>query len=197
MPVTRCAAVVLAAGASVRLGEPKQLISIEGEALLRRSARMALEAGCSPVLVVLGSEAERMKPALAELPVSTAVNAEWPEGMGSSLRCGVGEIVKSSEAIEALLVLVCDQPRLSVEHLRDLVEKHRSGGGPITTSFYGGRAGVPAVFAREVFAELMEVEGDRGAREVIRRYGDRVEKVAWPEGELDLDRPEDLNRLRS
>lgn len=184
------AAVVLAAGASTRLGKPKQLIEIEGETLLRRTVRLALEAGCAPVFVVLGYEAERMR---AEIDGATAViNEEWAEGMGSSLRRGM-EAAMAVKPVGVLL-LVCDQPRLTAEHLRKLMAAQDGDAGRIVASGYAGRVGVPAVFGRGYFAELRAVEGDRGAREVIRRHGDAVRAVEWPEGQIDLDRPEDLER---
>jgi len=91
-----------------------------------------------------------------------------------------------------VMVLVCDQPRLSAEHLRALLTQHRISAVPITASVYAGKAGVPAVFAREVFPELAGLQGDRGARDLIRRHADRVEGIAWSDGSADLDVPEDL-----
>jgi molybdenum cofactor cytidylyltransferase len=192
MPETRCAAVILAAGASTRLGQAKQLIELSGESLLRRTARVALEAGCAPVVVVVGYEADRMRTELAGLGVEAVVNPEWQEGMGTSLRCGVSAL---PTALTDVLLLVCDQPRLTAEHLRALLGKHVAGRVAITASQYAGRAGVPAVFAAAVVPELLQCEGDRGAREVIRRDPARVQAVEWPDGAVDVDRPEDLGNL--
>jgi CTP:molybdopterin cytidylyltransferase MocA len=191
MPERRVAAVVLAAGASRRLGQAKQLIQVEGESLLHRTARLALAAGCAPVCVVLGFDAARMRGEVAELAVEVLVNEGWAEGMGSSLRCGVAGVRDA----DAVLVLVCDQPRLPAGHLQALLALHKDGDAPITASAYGGRAGVPAVFGAEVLAELLAVEGDRGAREVIRRDAGRVQSIVWPEGILDVDLPADLKRM--
>jgi molybdenum cofactor cytidylyltransferase len=190
------AAVVLAAGASTRLGKPKQLIEIEGEQLLRRTVRLALEVGCAPVFVVLGFEAERMRAQLEGLGATAAVNERWTEGMGSSLRSGMEAVCAREPQPRGVLLLVCDQPRLTVEHLRKLLAEQGGDDSAIVASEYAGRAGVPAVFGRQYFAELLAVEGDRGAREVIRRHGEAVRAVAWPEGEIDLDRAEDLKKLR-
>lgn len=188
----RMAAVVLAAGASRRLGEPKQLLPIEGESLLRRSARLAVEAGCEPVFVVLGFEAERMRGELAGLGVEAVLNQDWPEGMGSSLRRGVAAAMAVRPEVDGVLAMVCDQPFLTAEHLRGLLARHRAGGKGITASFYRGKAGVPAVFARRFFAELLDLQGDRGARGILEAHADEVETIAWPEGEVDIDRPEHL-----
>lgn len=192
----RVAAIVLAAGASRRLGQPKQLIQLAGESLVRRSARLAVEAGCGPVCVVLGFAAERIRTALEGLAVDVVVNAEWAEGMGSSLRCGM-EAVRGS-APEGVLIMVCDQPRLTVEHLRALLAAFAGAevGVRITASRYAGRAGVPAVFGAEFFRELAAVDGDRGAREVLARETVRVQVVEWLEGELDVDEAADLEKAR-
>lgn len=186
---------VLAAGASKRLGQAKQLIRVDGETLLRRTARLALEAGCCPVTVVLGYEVERLRPEVEALGAAVAVNPQWLEGMGASLRCGMEALCAREPHPERVLLLVCDQPRLTAEYMRTLLERHAQGGTAIAASLYGGRPGVPAVFAAEVFPELLACAGDRGAREVIRKDARRVQAVAWPDGEVDLDRPEDLGRL--
>lgn len=183
---------VLAAGASTRLGQAKQLIQLGNESLLRRTARLALEAGCAPVFVVLGFEAERMLAELEGLDATAVVNEGWAEGMGASLRRGM-EAVRGMEAqLAGVLMLVCDQPKVSVEHLRRLLAEQDSREERITASGYAGRMGVPALFGRGFFAELLALEGDRGAREVIRRHAASVLTVPWPEGATDVDWPEDL-----
>lgn len=201
MSEIRCAAVVLAAGASTRLGQAKQLVEVDGESLLRRTARLALEAGCDPVFVVLGYEADRIRTELTGLAVETVANPEWQEGMGSSVRCGVAALGSrlahtTGPGLENLLLLVCDQPRLTAEHLQALLARHATGSAAITASQYAGKTGVPAVFAAELVPELLQCSGDRGARDLIRRNPARVQGVPWPEGAVDLDRPEDLESLR-
>jgi molybdenum cofactor cytidylyltransferase len=195
MSETACAAVVLAAGASARLGKAKQLIEIGGERLLRRTARLALEAGCAPVVVVLGSEAERMRLELAGLGAEVVVNPEWRKGMSSSLRCGAESASSQEPRPAGILLLVCDQPRLTVQHLQTLLARHAAGHWPITASAYAGRVGVPAIFSAEMVPELMLCTGDQGARDVIRRDPSRVQAVSWPDGAVDVDWPEDLKQL--
>ncbi|MGA8108198.1 MAG: nucleotidyltransferase family protein [Acidobacteriaceae bacterium] len=188
----RIAAVVLAAGASTRLGQAKQLVRVESESLLHRTVRMALEAGCAPAVVVLGFEAERMRAELEGLDAVVAVHPGWAEGMGSSLRCGVEAVCRMEPVPDEVLVLVCDQPRLTAEHLRALLERQGESGAQITASAYASRIGVPAVFARELFGELLRLEGDQGARNLIRNHASEAEGIPWPEGTVDLDIPEDL-----
>ena len=191
----RIAAVVLAAGASTRLGQAKQLVRVEGESLLRRTVRMALEAGCSPVVAVLGFEAERMRAELEGLDAVVAMHPGWAKGMGSSLRCGVEAVCRMDPVPDGALVLVCDQPRLTTETLRVLLRRHRAGAAQITASAYAGRMGVPAVFARTLFAELLRLDGDQGARNLILDHAQEAEGIPWPEGTVDLDAPEDLRRI--
>lgn len=187
----RIAAVILAAGASRRLGYPKQLIQLGGESLLRRTARLAVEARCTPVFVVLGFEAERICPELDGLPVYKLLNPDWTEGMGSSLRCGVEAAQVAGS--DGVLLLVCDQPRLSGEHLRALLTRYARGA--IAASAYDGQLGVPAVFAAGYYPELLELQGDRGARQVIENHTDVVQSVAWPEGAVDIDSAEHLREI--
>lgn len=189
------AAVVLAAGASTRLGKPKQLIEVEGESLLRRTARLATEAGCAPVFVVLGCEVEQMRAELVGLDATAVVNQQWNEGMSSSLRCGMEALCAMETQPAGVLLLVCDQPRLTVEHLRKLLAEQGRRETRITASEYGGRMGVPGVFGVSFFGELLAVEGDRGAREVIQAHANAVRTVVWPDGAIDVDKPGDLADL--
>lgn len=197
MPDSGCplkaAAVVLAAGASRRLGQPKQLIQMDGESLLRHTARLALAAGCAPVVVVLGFQADRLSAELAGLAAESIFNPNWPSGMGSSLACGVVAARHARPEMDALLLLVCDQPRLTVAHLRCLLDRHRTGSAVITASAYAGRVGVPAVFGPALFSRLESIEGDQGARDLVR--GHSSQPVDWPEGACDIDLPEDLQPL--
>lgn len=186
--MSRVAAVVLAAGASRRLGRPKQLVEVGGESLLRRAAEAAVAAGCDPVLVVLGHEAERLGGETNDLPVRTVLAPGWEEGMAASLRTGIGAL---PDKVDAVLVMVCDQPAVTVGHLRRLLAARETGGLPAAASAYAGVLGVPAVLDRTLFPELLALEGDTGARAVLRRDPDRVTAVPLPGGEGDIDRPGD------
>jgi molybdenum cofactor cytidylyltransferase len=187
-----CAAVILAAGASRRLGQAKQLVKIGGEPLLGRTVRLADEAGCQPIVVVLGFEAEQMRSALDGCSVIVAVNEDWRAGMGSSIRCGVETALHVNLRPENILLLVCDQFRLSADVLRRLLRLRGLANHPITAARYSGQLGVPAVFSSIFFPDLLDVSGDQGARGILRRNAARVGAVDFPEGELDLDTPDHL-----
>jgi molybdenum cofactor cytidylyltransferase len=168
------AAVVLAAGASTRLGEPKQLVKIGGETLLERAVRAAREAGCSPVIVVV-HDAALIEPMQAQ-GAQVLLNRRHYEGMSTSIHVGV----RWAEGMKAdgVVLMVCDQPAVTAEHLRKLM-----AASEVTASAYAGRRGVPAYFPAGAFPELMELRGDAGARELL-RGAPAVELV---DGELDVD----------
>ena len=189
--VAECAAIVLAAGASSRLGQPKQLVRTDGETLLRRTTRLAGEAGCSPVIVVLGWNGELFVRELDGLTAQTVINPNWQQGMASSLKCGL-ECVSGSANV---MVLVCDQPNLNALLLQKLLSTHSERQLPITASAYGEALGVPAVFSSSLLSELQALTGDQGARKIIARYAGRAAAVPFPEGEFDIDTPADLARL--
>jgi molybdenum cofactor cytidylyltransferase len=190
-----CLVAVLAAGGSSRMGEPKQLLRIDGESLIRRAARIATEARVGPVIVVLGAEADRIRGEIEDLPIRIVLNAGWQEGLASSLRAAVEAAVRAQSAARGLLVLPADQPRLTAEHLRALDAAQRAGGAGVVASDYGDHRGPPALFAASQYAALRALCGDAGARDLLR--GDAVLTVAAPPGSgLDLDRPSDVDRLR-
>ena len=193
--MANCASILLAAGASTRLGKPKQLLQVDGESLLRRTARMAVEAGCAPNLVVLGAAAGEMTRELEGLDVQRVINEAWREGMGSSLRCAMTSVMAEGSRPDAVLLLVCDQPNVSVKLLRALMAEQGGRAGTIAASRYEGVFGVPAVFGLDYFAELAELSGDRGARGVVMQHAAQVRCVDFPGGELDIDTPTDAGAL--
>jgi molybdenum cofactor cytidylyltransferase len=190
-----CAVVVLAAGGSARMGEPKQLLRVDGVPLVRRAALAAVEARLGRVFVVLGAEMEAIRTAIANLELSIVLNADWREGLASSLRAGVEAVLREAPAARGLIAMPADQPRLAAEHLRALDAAQRARGAAIVASDYGDHRGPPAFFARAEFPALAALRGDVGARGLL--GGPEVETVAAPPGSgLDVDRPEDLERFR-
>ena len=187
----RFGAVVLAAGASTRMGEPKQLLRPDGRTLLRRTVDTLLASPAWPVVVVLGAHLESIRPEVARLPVLIVENREWAEGLASSIRTGVNVLEAFSLSLEAALLVLCDQPNLSPEAITRLIETHHHTGRSIVAARYGEHPGPPALFARSHFHELMELRGAGGARPLLARHADLLTTVDLPELAADLDTPAD------
>jgi molybdenum cofactor cytidylyltransferase len=190
-------AVILAAGPSSRMGRSKQLLQYGGQTLVRRAALAAEEAGCNPVVVVTGAHAKEMEEALHGLDVLKANNPEWDSGMGSSIRAGVQAIIKANDKITALVLMLCDQPFVTSDVLSGLIMAHRKTGREIVASNYGETIGVPALFGKTFFTELVRLESGAGAKQVIQRHLTQVHLLPFPQGEIDLDTPADFDRLLS
>ena len=180
----KTAAVVLAAGASRRLGELKQLVRLDGETLVERAVRVCREAGCEPVVVVLGASADLVRERCVLEGALVVVNEEWAEGMGASVRMGIGALVGE---VAGCIITTCDQPAVTAQHLRDLMAS-----GETTASEYAGRHGVPAYFPAAMLNALMKLHGDAGAREMLKE----ARTVTLASGELDVDTIEDLERAQ-
>lgn len=179
------AIVILAAGASRRLGAPKQLEILSGETLLERAVRVAQEAGLGTVYVVADA-ADRAVTAEAErLGCEVVPNEDAEEGMASSIRAGVRA---AGETAASVLIMTCDQPAVSAAHLRLLAGPD----GGVTASGYAGRCGVPACFPARVFGELLALRGDAGARDLLRE----ARAIELEYGEIDVDTAEELERAR-
>lgn len=177
----RVAAVVLAAGFSRRLGRPKQELVLRGETLLQHAVRMAEDARLAPVIVVVQAQRQSTNlPAGAQV----VINGDAAEGMASSVRHGVAAAQQAGAT--GVVVLTCDQPLLTAEHLEALcAEPHR-----MTASAYAGRRGVPAYFPNAAFDALLQLRGDEGARTLLRGAATVVNEALA----LDIDTEEDLQR---
>lgn len=188
--------IILAAGGSRRLGTPKQLVrEASGETLIARAARMALAADCGPVVVVLGASAEKVRPALDTLPVMVVVNEQWETGMAGSLRLGLMALAGTGTEADAALVMLCDQPAVTPALLNRVVETHRATGHALVVCEYDGTAGVPALFGSALFPALLALQGEEGARRVIKAYVGPQSRLPFPEGKRDVDTPADLAAL--
>jgi CTP:molybdopterin cytidylyltransferase MocA len=189
---SRLGAIVLAAGGSLRMGAPKQLLLLDGRPLVARSVDAVLEAKADPVVVVLGADAERVREAIARHPVRTVFNPLWSSGMASSIRAGLSVLLDAAPGLDAVLVALCDQPALSPGDIGRLADLQRAT-GRIAASRYGGRNGAPAVFGCRHFATLATLEGDQGARTLLNGDPAAVAALDLPALGVDLDTPGDWN----
>jgi molybdenum cofactor cytidylyltransferase len=185
----RAGLIILAAGGSTRLAQPKQLLPLRGRSLLRHAAETALASVCRPVVAVLGAKADQMRLELAGLDVTVVNNPQWQTGIASSIRTGVEAIVGA--ACDGVVMMLCDQPLVSASLLNRLVKA-----GELAAAEYGGTVGVPAYFAAEFFPELMALSGDTGAKSVLLRHPSKMARVPYPEAAIDIDTKEDYQRLQ-
>ena len=183
--------VILAAGGSQRLGTPKQLLLYQGSSFLRRTAEIAVASFAQPIVVVLGAYAEQLRPEVEHLSVHIVENPQWAEGMGTSVQVGIQALTSFCEQLEAVVLVLCDQPFLSVQHINALIAAYREIQQPIIASEYGQVLGVPALFSRELFPELAALKGNQGAKQVIVKHSSAVFSVPFPDGAIDIDTPQD------
>ena len=189
--------VILAAGESKRMGQPKQLLEWKGQPLIVHTIDAALASRGWPIIVVLGAHVERIRPLLATRPVLIAENPAWSEGMASSLRAGVSLLQQFSRAIDGAFIALCDQPAFSAAIVDRFVEVQSSTQRSIVAAHYSGRNGAPALFLREHFGALTNLTGEEGARALLNQNSGRVASIDLPEFAVDLDRPEDYAALKS
>ncbi len=201
MSDTRVAGIVLAAGASRRLGAAKQLLTDEsGRTLVVRAAMQLQEAGCAPVLVVTGAGHDAVSRMLDTPGVTVVFNAEWAEGMGASIRCAMAWLdAHAPAAADAVIITACDMPSVTASHLAALRSAWEREHARIASAYdapSGARVlGIPALFPREDWSALRALSGDRGARGVLSGPGTGC--VVLPNGGFDLDWPDDVQRWRA
>jgi molybdenum cofactor cytidylyltransferase len=188
------AGILLAAGTSSRMGSNKLLFELEGESVLRGAARRALAGGLSPLLVVLGHQAERAEQELAGLPCRVVVNPYFEQGINSSLKTGVAAL--PAEAAAAM-VMLADMPFVTPEMIAGLVARYRGTEAPLVISDYEGVNAPPMLYDRSLFGELLAMTGEGCGRQVVKRHRHEAEVLSWPAAALaDIDVPEDYARVR-
>ena len=183
---------ILAAGASRRLGQPKQLVTLNSEPLIHRQCRIALEANIGPVLAILGCSAEACTAAVADLAVAVCINDQWQEGLAASIRQAVRTAI--DQRASGLILVQVDQYQLTSSDLRALRDAWvESSGVKGCRAQAGEYLGPPVIIPRSCFEEALELHGEQGARRVLERLGpmDLID-VPLPNAAADLDLPEQL-----
>ncbi len=189
--------IILAAGASTRMGQPKQLLEFQGETLIQRIIKTALQTECRPIMVVLGAFFNEIKldiELLVDLKTDIIIveNSAWQQGMSTSVKIGLETLLAANPNIEAALFLLTDQPLLTANHLSQITT-HTSK--TIIASFYNNRPSVPALFDKKWFPELMQLTGDQGARKLLALHKAEAHAIPFPEGAFDVDTPENYEFL--
>ena len=193
-PSGAVALLLLAAGASTRMGRPKQLLPYRGRTLLRHAAETAVVAGCAPIVLVTGALHDELLAEIVGLPILAVHNPDWETGMASSIRAGLAAVAAAA-APRAVLVMLTDQPLVTPELLRQLIVQQQATQAPIVAAAYGETLGVPAIFDKSLLPELLKLQGAQGAGRLIARLGAAVGQVAFPAGLLDVDTPAQYTAL--
>ncbi len=187
--------VIPAAGASRRLGTPKQMVQFEGESLIRRAAKIALDV-LPDVIVVTGCEDVAVRREVRDLPVAIVDNPDWEKGLGTSIAVGARAAIDRFPDLDGILIHLCDMPLITSEHLKKLVDAAALSNADLVYTEYEDTEGVPALFGKLLFEELLFLDGDHGAKRVIGRTDDR-KAVQFHGLYVDIDLPEDLDATRA
>ena len=189
----RIAGVILAAGGSQRLGQPKQLLNWQGKPFVTQIALKALQAGLSPVIMVTGANHSQVEAAVKPLPLMIVYNPHWSEGQSTSMQAGLNALPKDCEG---LIFLLSDQPHIPVELITGLIERFSENRLPIVAPKVEGKRGNPVLFGRKAFPALRQVRGDRGGRGILNQF--EMDWLPWKDARilLDVDNEGDLQILK-
>ena len=195
--IKQCGIIILAAGSSSRMGKPKQLLEFDGMTLLTRVSKMACQSKLYPVIAVLGANADLIQAHLDVPGLDIVLNENWEEGMASSLRKGLFSMNEMHPHVDAVIILVGDQPYINNQHIEQLIDAQDKSGLPISACSYAGIMGTPALFHKTIFPELMLLEGDIGAKKIIEKRKQDVATVHFDKGVIDIDTVEDYENLHN
>jgi len=188
--------IILAAGASNRLGTPKQNLIYQGQTLLQRAIHTALtSACCEKIVVVLGANEGVIRPNISDHQVHITYNPNWQEGIASSIRLGITELQKIEPNATAAILMVCDQPFVDPLLIYQLTEKRAENNNGIIACTYKDTLGVPALFDASYFPRLLMLHGKEGAKKLIKAFSHDVLPVAFPLGAIDIDTMDDYEGL--
>jgi molybdenum cofactor cytidylyltransferase len=168
------------------LGQPKQLLPWQGTTLLQHAVKTALTVATNPV-VVTGANAEHLAAAVDAGKVKMVFNADWQERIAASIRCGLQTLLNRTPEPDQVIFMVCDQPFVDAALLLELINERQNTGKPIVASAYGGTLGIPALFDKTMFSQLLDLQGDTGAKKIIQQNMEEVVSVEFPKGDLDID----------
>ena len=194
--------VILAAGASSRMGAPKQLLHIQGKTLIKRITEMTMDTICYPIVVVLGANRAIIRKELERMPITIIDNPQWEQGMSSSIKMGLVGAYMTKKEIDAVIFLTVDMPLVSAELINKMINKaseEHNGNQKleIVACKYDGQIGIPALFKRPLFNDLLELKGDQGAKKIIIENKDRTTLIDFPAGKVDLDTIEEYRKFVS
>jgi len=185
------AILILAAGNSNRLGSAKQLLPYQNTTLLGNTIAIAKSTGL-PIVAVVGARQDKIVSEINKHNIAFVINENWQTGLSSSLQTGLHYLENKYKPLDAVLVMVCDQPFVSEKLLKELVEKHKTTQKSVA-SFYDEILGIPAIITKEYFNEIYKLTGDKGARQIIN--SNDFEKIIFAKGSIDIDTTNDYSNL--
>jgi molybdenum cofactor cytidylyltransferase len=186
--------ILLAAGSSSRLGRAKQLIEYQGKTLIQKAIDEAKMSQADGLVVVLGSNPDLIQTGFDSSSTPFIVNPDWQLGMSSSMQAGLCFLMEKEE-IDQVLLMLCDQPFVDASLIDQLITARETSGKGIVVSAYSNTLGVPALFDRRYFEELLQLSGSEGAKKVIFNHHSEVHALDFPLGAVDLDTEEDVNQF--
>ena len=192
---TKIEVLIMAAGASRRLGQPKQLLEFKGETLIRRISQEALKAEIGNITVVMGYDHEKIEKEITDLKLNVFFNEEWEEGLGASIRNGLKHVLNEKPHTNAILLSMVDQPFVDATHLKKLANAYDAARPMIIASAYSGTFGVPVLIDSFYFDMLKELKGDEGGKKIFVNYIKDIVEIPFIEGAIDIDEKKDLKKL--
>ncbi len=192
------AIIILAAGASSRMGAPKQLLLVDGKTLIKRICETAMETPCHPVVAVLGANKSLICKETDRMPITVIDNPQWENGMSSSIKIGLAGAYLTEKSLEAIIFLTVDMPYVSAKLINKMIEKAESDEKiEIVACKYENQLGIPVLFKRALFTNLLELSGDEGAKKIVVEHKNKVAFIDFPEGRIDLDTVEEYHNFIS
>lgn len=190
-------AMILAAGAATRMGRAKMLLPLNNTNILEHIILAIEGAGVEPIYIVTGFYHQAIATALSNSTVKLVLNNHWELGMSSSIQIGLNQLLTDMPDVDLVLIVVSDQPFLTCDIVKALIEQYKLTRKPIIASEYGEVKGTPVLFEKAYFKELLNLSGDKGARAILQAYPDAIATVPFKLGELDIDTPADYEQLCS
>jgi molybdenum cofactor cytidylyltransferase len=189
----KIAILIIAAGASRRLGQPKQLVPFRDTFLLNHIIQECETSEVGTIYIVLGANVERIQPRLSD-DLATFYHPNWNDGMGTSIAFGIQELI--SKDYDGVIITLGDQPFFSSFLLKKIIQKRTETNGKIIISNYEKGMGPPSFFEKSLFSELLQLKGDVGAKSIIKKYKEEIQRISFPKGYIDIDTPEDLKIIQ-
>lgn len=187
--------ILLAAGSSERMGHPKQLLSYYGKSLIRHSIHLALQTMYDPIIVVLGAFYDTLLNEIKDEPVKAIYNPDWKKGMGSSIRIGLKTLLQLKPEISGVLIMLCDQPLITKDFLNRYESHFIKGNNTVIATAYESAPGVPALFDKIYFPNLLDLAYNEGAKSILNRFKDKVTLLEGMDLTFDVDTPQDYTQL--